>query len=443
MFPYYNTVDQLYHSQWVASKLSRLALLQKWIDELWQGGHPTRLIHVAGTSGKGSTTRFLEKGLSLVGKSGALMSPHLFDVRERFSIDGQVIAPEKLTAIWEKQIRPLLIRQYLENPKHTPSFPEITILTALALFAEEGVAWGVIETGIGGRYDQSRALSVMASVLTNVGNDHEHMLGSELWQRVVDKAGIARAGVPFFTSEQNPLACQIIGEICAHEGAELTFVQDETLADMRRLLGHTPLPAQALLQGDHQLHNAALAATTLQALFPAIQRAELVEIWRTLQLTGRFSTPAADIVVDVAHNPDKMQAFLAQLSPYLQTHFRATKHIFVVGISGGRSALRILRPLLPYAAHLVLSSAAYKGVSLAELQAELTPLAGEVALAGEVPLHWVEQPHTALDTARQLQQPGQAIVLTGSTYLIEQVLNPDPYLRHLNATFGWRTELVR
>ncbi|HUN22219.1 MAG TPA: hypothetical protein PK299_03690 [Anaerolineales bacterium] len=437
MFPYYNTVDQLYHSQWVAGKLSRLALLQKWMGELWQGGHPTRLIHVAGTSGKGSTTRFLESGLSLLGKTGALTSPHLFDVRERFSIDGQVIAPERLTTVWEKQIRPLLIRQHLENPKHTPSFPEITILIALTLFAEEGVQWGVIETGIGGRYDQSRALSVMASVLTNVGNDHEHMLGSELWQRVVDKAGIARQGVPFFTSEQHPLACQIIREICAHEGAALTFVQDNMLADIRHWLGDIPLPEQALLQGQHQLQNAALAATTLQALFPAIQLPTLVEIWRTLKLSGRFSTPAPDIVVDVAHNPDKMQAFLAQLIPYLQTHFSATKHVFVVGISGGRSALRILRPLLPCAAHLVLSSAAYKGVSLAELQAELT------TLAGDVPLHWVEQPHTALHTARQLQQAGQAIVLTGSTYLIEQVLNPDPYLRHLNATFGWRDALIR
>src|SRR5690606_461685 len=75
-FPYYNTVDQIYHAEWAIQRLVRLELLRESIRTLWPKGHPTQLIHVAGTGGKGSTCRFLEMGFGTMGKSGAFMSPH-------------------------------------------------------------------------------------------------------------------------------------------------------------------------------------------------------------------------------------------------------------------------------------------------------------------------------------------------------------------------------
>ena len=74
-FPYYNVVDQIYHAEWAAAKLARLELLAESIAALWPQGHPTQLIHVAGTGGKGSTCRFLEMGLSCAGKAGAFDIP--------------------------------------------------------------------------------------------------------------------------------------------------------------------------------------------------------------------------------------------------------------------------------------------------------------------------------------------------------------------------------
>ena len=88
-FPYYNTVDQIYHAEWSLAKLARHELLRRSIAALWPEGHPTKLIHVAGTGGKGSTCRFLELGFGCIGKAGAFMSSHLFDYLERLRIGGE------------------------------------------------------------------------------------------------------------------------------------------------------------------------------------------------------------------------------------------------------------------------------------------------------------------------------------------------------------------
>ena len=168
--------------------------MRRSIRTLWPDGHPTKLIHVAGTGGKGSTCRFLETGLSTIGKAGAFMSPHLFDYRERFSINGEFAAREDITELWETVVQPHCVRLSLQNSNHTHSFLESSILIALALFEKYDVEWAAIETGVGGRYDQTRALDVVATLLTNVGSDHAHMLGREQWQRALDKAGIAREG---------------------------------------------------------------------------------------------------------------------------------------------------------------------------------------------------------------------------------------------------------
>ena len=155
-FPYYNVVDQIYNAEWAIDKLARLAWLRASIDALWPNGHPTHLIHVVGTSGKGSACRFLEVGLATVGTTGALMSPHLFDYRERFSINGETVSTNDVTWAWEECVRPFCLRQAKlgTHPSHT--FQEVTLLIALTLFEKYAVRWAALEASIGGRYDQTR-----------------------------------------------------------------------------------------------------------------------------------------------------------------------------------------------------------------------------------------------------------------------------------------------
>ena len=430
-FPYYNAVDQIYHVEWTLAKLARLELLRNSIAALWPHGHPTRLIHVAGTGGKGSTCRFLELGFGCVGKAGAFMSPHLFDYRERFSIGGEFVSREDVLAVWERRVRPHCVALALHNQHHTHTFHEASILVALALFEQHGVEWAAMETGVGGRYDQTRALDVVASVLTNIGSDHAHMLGDELWQRVLDKAGIARPGVPFFTSERSPASLEIVASVCAHEGAPLHLV-DQTAVDAlsASLVEHTLAPSpESLLHADYQKRNAALALAVVRQLAPAVDEHALLRAFANARLLGRFWKVDEEVYADIAHNAEKIDA----LSGEIRKQFGDAGKIIVVGISGQRVSTKVFRALAEIAHTIIVTSASFKGQDPARVREEVE------SIVGDIPVLMAFEPQQALRTARSLRRPGDVIILTGSTYMIEQALNPDPYLRYLSAHFGWRT----
>ena len=431
-FPYYNVVDQIYHAEWSIAKLARHELLRRSIAALWPDGHPTRLIHVAGTGGKGSTCRFLELGLSCVGTAGAFMSPHVFDYRERFSINGEFVSREEVMAAWEERVRPHCVRIATDNPAHVHTFHETSILIALTLFERHNVEWAAIETGVGGRYDQTRALDVVATALTNVGSDHAHLLGSELWQRALDKAGIARPGVPFFTTEQAPATLEIIRQVCAAAGAPLVEVDDADVAALEAALHiHTLEPApDSLLHADYQKRNAALALAVIRWLVPTIDEDALLRAFANARLLGRFWRVEDDIYADIAHNAEKIEA----LSGEIRRQFGDRGKILVVGISGQRISSKVFRSLADIAHTIIVTSASFKGQDPARVRDEVK------SIVGDIPVLVAFEPQQALRTARLLQREGEIIILTGSTYMIEQALNPDPYLRYMSAHFGWRME---
>jgi dihydrofolate synthase/folylpolyglutamate synthase len=430
-FPYYNTLDQIYHAEWSTTKLARLEQLRRSIQMLWPDGHPTRLVHVAGTAGKGSTSRMLEIGLGAAGRSGAFMGPHLFDYRERFSIDGEFVSQAAIHETWQQRIQPFCVEMAASDLQRVHTFHEISILMALALFERYDVKWAAMETGVGGRYDQTRALDVVATVLTNVGSDHAHMLGPTLWQRVLDKAGIARPGVPFLTTERDPQSLEIIRAVCKDTGAPLTVVDEEAVRLFRVQLeasAHVPLQAQALLTASHQQWNGALVLATVHHLLPKINVAAIVERLSRAQLLGRFSHIEEGIYADIAHNVEKMKVLVAEV----QTKFPDKGKIFVVGLSGHRSAGEVFASLAGVAKAVIVTAASYKGQEPSVVRASIE------SWIGDVPTLAIADPQEALAVAKQMRGEQDMIILTGSTFMIEQMLNPDPQLRHLHATFGWR-----
>jgi len=431
-FPYYNTVDQIYHAEWSLAKLARHELLRRSIAALWPGGHPTKLIHVAGTGGKGSTCRFLELGFGCIGKAGAFMSPHLFDYRERFSIGGEFVSQADIMAAWEQRVRPHCVTLATDNPANIHTFHEVSILLALALFEQHGVEWAALETGVGGRYDQTRALDVAAAALTNVGSDHAHMLGDERWQRVLDKAGIARPGVPFFTTDADPENLEIVRQVCAATGAPLHEIDPEAVAALEAELHiHTLDPApDSLLHADYQKRNAALALAVIRHLAPAIDEDAVLRAFANARLLGRFWKVEEDVYADIAHNAEKIEA----LSGEIRKQFGERGKILVVGISGQRISTKVFRALADIAHTIIVTSASFKGQDPARVREEVK------GIVGDIPVLLTFEPQQALRTARSLQRAGDIIILTGSTYMIEQALNPDPYLRHMSAHFGWRMQ---
>ncbi len=422
---YLTAVDQIYHAQWVVPKLAQIRRLRELINSMWPNGHPTKFVHVAGTSGKGSVSRMLESGFATLGASGAFIKPHLFDYRERISINGAPAEQNAIADAWEQVGLPANLDAATRGEAPF-GFYENTLLILLTLFERYGVAWAALEAGMGGRYDLTMALPVVACALTNVGRDHEAALGSEAWQRALDKAGIARPGVPLFTSERDPALLEIIASVCADMGAPLHIVDENDLHALRALIGEPP--AESLLHAEHQQTNAALALAVLAHLLPDIDQQQLAQRLLDVQLLGRMSEVEPGLFVDVAHNPDKVAAFAREVAG----RFAGRGKIFVVSVSGERDAAAVLAPLIDMADAIIVTQAAYHGQPAAAIAAALA------GLQPRAPVAVVADPRAALEAAKAQRTGDQLIFLTGSTYMIEQALNPDPYLRHLNGTYGWR-----
>jgi len=429
-YPYYNVVDQIYHAEWSAVKLARLELLRESIAAMWPQGHPTRFIHVVGTGGKGSTSRFLEMGFGTVGKAGAFMSPHLFDYRERFSVGGEFVSQDDVQWAWEQRVRPYVIKLALRRPDHVHTFHEVSILLALSIFERHEVEWAALEAGIGGRYDQTRAVDVAGVALTFVGSDHANLLGDELWQRALDKAGAARPNVPFFTTDPNPDTLRLIDAICRDAGAPLHVIGTPEVERLTAALERHQVEVgrESLLHAPYQKWNAALAASVIQALAPQSSEQRILNAFAGARLLGRFWKVEEGVYADIAHNYEKINALAGEI----QQQFGDAGKILILGMSGKRVPGRIFGALARMARTIIVTGASYKGLDPGRMAAEVTPL------AGDTPTLVVADPRHALDAARAMRQPGEVILLTGSTYMIEQALNADPHLRTLGATFGWR-----
>lgn len=423
---YLNAVDQIYHGTWAAGKLARLRRIQAIVAQLWPAGHPTRMIQVVGTSGKGSTARFLEAGFGLVGIAGSFTGPHLFDYRERFSIGGTPPPPDDIASAWEQVVLPISL-DLAERTDKPLSFFESTILIALVLFERHQVRWAAIEAGVGGRYDQTSALPVVACALTNVGRDHEHLLGSEPWQRAIDKAGAARAGAPLFTSETDPAVLEVIASVCNDVGAPLHLVGEREMQTLCATLGGA-IPAESLLRAQYQQRNAALSLALLTHLLPEIDTAQAVQRFLQVRIPGRLTEVEPGIYADVAHNPDKVAA----LADEVRARFTGWGKIFVVGVSGQRQASAVLAPLLDLADAIIITRSSYHGQDPAAIRSALEALRPRGSIAV------IDDPQAAIAAARAMRGDDQMIFLTGSTYMIDQAINPDPYLRHVNGTYGWR-----
>ena len=408
-------LDEIYHSSWSAARLRGIRQLRQAVEHFWPQGHPSRLIHITGTSGKGSVSHHLEMGLGLAGSTGSWTGPHVFDYAERFRLNGQSAAHELLVEIYRDRISPyqqdLLERQRGQGL----SFAQQGILLALNLFQAQEVKWGVLEVGAGGRYTPLMALEVDACVLTNVGHDHPRSLGRELWQRSLEKAGIARPGVPFFTAEKGE-ALPYVDRTVKAAGAPLSVVSE---ADLEKVRNSYPR-----LSG-YQVHNRALALNVIRFFYPHCDDKAVLQTMSD-SLPARFRKVGSDVIADLAHNPDKVAA----LADRLRREFPDRRFDFLVGLTRNRDPVKVFRPLFPLAGHFTVTGASYAGQK---------PAAVARRLAAHVPsVQVVPNERRALEAARARLPPGRILVVTGSGYTIDQALNPNPFLRHLNREYGWR-----
>lgn len=199
------------------AKLDTILAFAKYLGEPHK---KFKSIHIAGTNGKGSSSHMLASIFQEAGyKVGLYTSPHLKDFRERIKINGQCISEREVTSFIQEH------RSYLEE--HNLSFFEMTVGMAFDYFANQKVDIAMIEVGLGGRLDATNIIIPEISLITNIGLDHQDLLGSTLKEIAREKAGIIKKGIPVVVSEFQKEVATIFRDIASEKEASLSFASEE------------------------------------------------------------------------------------------------------------------------------------------------------------------------------------------------------------------------
>ena len=283
--PYKEALAWLYGLQRFGIKLG-LENIRRLLAELRIDLRGSRVIHVAGTNGKGSVCGMIDSILRAQGyRTGLFTSPHLVTFRERIRVNGEMIS-EDAVANGLTAIRGLVADW---NPH--PTFFEIITALALKYFSEKKTDIVVLETGMGGRLDTTNAIQSDVSVITSIDFDHEQWLGRSLREIATEKAGIMKPKVPVICAPQRPEAEEVIRARAAECEGPIEFVTAS--------YDKTPIA----LAGSHQRQNAALAVAVIRAGKIKIDDAAIARGLATLDWPARFQRWDERTIIDGAHNP--------------------------------------------------------------------------------------------------------------------------------------------
>ena len=326
---YREAIDWLYSTQTFGIKLGLEAPTRLLREFLAFPSHRTKVIHVAGTNGKGSTCAMIDSlGQGLALRCGLFTSPHLIDFRERVRVNGIEISEEKTATFLTE------LREMVADWEDHPTFFELTLALGMRHFRDSECDLVVLETGMGGRLDATTAVPADVCVLTPIALDHTKWLGSTLGEIAREKAAIAVHGKPFLSAPQEPEAEKAIRQVTNQTQAPLEFVKAP-------LLGYS-----LALPGPHQKLNAALAC---EAMFAAGYHLTFDNVQHSLQHVqwpGRFERINDKLILDAAHNP---HAALALIETW-RLEYPEQKAAIIYGAVEDKSTTEVLAELSKIAA---------------------------------------------------------------------------------------------
>ena len=329
----------------IQPSLDRIALLCDALGSP-QLSYPT--IHIAGTNGKTSTTRFIDSLLFAHGmRTGRFTSPHLEDIRERICINGEMIDGDEFIFNYND------IAAYFDfvdsKTPHPVSFFEAVTALAMAAFSEHPVDVGIFEVGMGGEWDATNIIKPTVGVITPIGMDHMEYLGDTIEKIATAKAGILKPDMYGVLSNQTPEAAKVllakaaeVGIEVAREGIEYEVMSRQvavggqllTIRGIKDVYSELFLP----LHGKHQASNAAASLVAAEAFF-GDQPLDLESVrqgFAAATSPGRFEIVHREpaVILDAAHNPHGAKT----LANTLQEEFTFGRVIAVVGIFADKDA---------------------------------------------------------------------------------------------------------
>ncbi|WP_347862647.1 folylpolyglutamate synthase/dihydrofolate synthase family protein [Salimicrobium sp. PL1-032A] len=308
----------------------------EWMAErLYRPERKVPSIHVAGTNGKGSTTAFLRSLLQKQGyRVGTFTSPYITHFNERISIDGIPISDEDLIHMVEK-VKPL-VEEVKQLPIGEPTEFEVITMMSFLYFEEKAVDVAVIETGLGGMYDSTNIITPVLSIITNVGLDHQDILGESYREIAAQKAGIIKEEVPVISGVEHTEAKEVIiataGRLRAplYQLDEDFFVRNEETATSFVYQFLQEECYELTMIGDHQKKNASFAVTAIELLKERgwnVNRTYYAQALLETKWPGRMEVIREEpyTLLDGAHNYEGTLALVETLKKQY-----ADKRIFVV-----------------------------------------------------------------------------------------------------------------
>ena len=304
--------------------LSKLEGVRFLLNQLGNPEKSPKIVHIAGTNGKGFTALLLAALLKQEGfRTGCYTSPHLVDLRERVQIDGQCVEKQQFVDASE---RILEISRYSQCP-HISFFDLITAI-AFKVFATTQCDWVVLETGLGGKADSTNVAPKKLAILTKIGLDHQKILGNSILEIAAEKLGIARKGLPLLVSQQT----KIVREWLEHQTRlqEIpTHWIDET---PRYLVDHEGQRLAAPKEAKISDVSRELALKAVEILLPTKslkRRQKRIDLALEFTLIGRKSRHyevkvqnessehiLSELILDGAHNVDAIDSLITTLSEW-------------------------------------------------------------------------------------------------------------------------------
>jgi dihydrofolate synthase/folylpolyglutamate synthase len=337
--------------------LERIGLL---LDAL---GHPEqacRIVHVAGTNGKGSTCAMIESGLRAAGwRTGLFTSPHLVEPTERIQVAGRPVDAGRFAAAFDQvhDCAETLLQE--ERIDLHPTYFESVTAMALLVFRECGVEFAVLEVGLGGRLDATNVVTPELCVVTPVDFDHEAYLGKSLESIAGEKAGILKPGVKAVFARQRAEAEGVLAARAAALGVSVTHSSEVDISGVSLHARGSDFmwdgaPVSCPLPGEHQVENARTAIAALRQLGiapEAIRRGIAQARW-----PGRLERVAVspEIILDGAHNPASARA----LADYLDRFYEPRRVWLIYGAMRDKAVEEMAAILFPRAGHVIVTAPA-------------------------------------------------------------------------------------
>jgi len=369
-------------------------LFRKALDCLGNPHAKIPTFHVAGTNGKGAVSMMLTNGILAYGHTvGTYMSPFVYDVRERWLINGNPVSADDFVLASDRVMRIVLD---IEQGKPSVSTFEIKTLVAFVLFDMLDVDYVVLEVGIGGLLDATNVIPApVSAIITSIGFDHVDLLGPTIEDIAFQKAGIIKPETGIVVCGVGNPSVQTVIETCASEFS-VPVVFPNPLSEMT-----------LALPGDHQRMNAAVALAALEHRFETLSES-IIDAVVSTTLPGRFECKVINgrtVIFDGAHN----QAAARGLASAINERCGPNKVVLIVAHSGNHDSAGFGKELLGVTRHVIVTCTPFRPQAPEAAAAFYESMNTSVAI--------VSNPDAAIREALGLYDKDVAIVICGSFYL--------------------------